>query len=121
MFVAGGISPEPAYDVEFWSCYEHIKKGVARTSNILECWHHKLNASFNSVHPNLAAFITTLSKNEQETYFNLTQMKGGVLFQVTGSDFKREFILKTLIENYENFDLDVFFKHLDRIMTFKTN
>ncbi len=95
MFVAGSERPEPSYLINIWSCFDRVKQGIDRTTNVLESWHHKLNDSFNCAHPNLAAFVNILCQNEQEVFFNLTQMKGVVFYDVTGSNFKKEFILKT--------------------------
>ncbi len=119
-FVAGEERPEPAFNVSFWSCYDRVISSVQRTTNTLEGWHRALNSSFNRSHPNLAAFVEVLRREEQRMYFNLTQIKNGLFLDPTEIDFKKEYHLKILCGNFKNFNIDSFFKLIDKLMTFKT-
>ncbi len=121
MFIRGETTENPMYDINFWSCYRRVLKDVPRTTNVLEGWHRALNASFNTAHPNLAALIQVISAEEQSIHFSVTQIKGGVNYNITGRDFKKEASIKCLLTDFQEYDFDVFVKLINRLMTFKTS
>ncbi len=111
--------PEPAFNVSFWSYYDRVISSIQRTINTLERWHRMLNSLFYWAPPNLAAGVKVLRREKQRMYFNLTQIKNG-LFWSNWNWFIKEYHLRILCENFKNFDVESFFKLIDKLMTSKT-
>ncbi len=91
-FIAGDQNPDPVYSINLWNCYYRVINSIPRTTNTLEDWHRGLNSSFNRALPNLAAFITVLSRDEQRIFVNMTQIKVGNYYEVNNMDFKKEYL-----------------------------
>ncbi len=119
-FIGGDINQEPSYEKIFWSCYQRVINSIPRTTNSLEGWHRQLNSSFNRSHLNLASFVNVLAREEQRIFVKLTQIKFGNYIEVVTSDFKKEYELKVVCENFYEFDLKNFLKLIDRLISFKT-
>ncbi len=91
---------------------------VPRTSNALESWHHVLNEFFPRAHPNITAFINTLCVIEQTNYIKMVQAKSGKL-EISRRDFKKE-ELKIACLSYNKFDIEIYFKMIEKFTGFKT-
>ncbi len=118
-FIASGVSPEPVYEIKFWSCYYRVVNEIPRTTNSLEGWHRQLNNSFNHPHPNFAAFVNVLCREEQRIFFRLTQIKNGNYIDVVCTNLKKEYELKLVCKNFKEFKIECFFKLIDDLVSFK--
>ncbi len=117
-FLPSDVNSAVGYNISFWSCYQRVIHSVPRTSNALESWHHVLNEFFPRAHPNIAAFINTLSVIEQTNYIKMVQAKSGKL-EISGRDFKKE-ELRIVCVNYNEFDIEIYFKMIEKFTGFKT-
>jgi hypothetical protein len=91
------------------SSYERVLKNIPRTTNTVEAWHRSINKDCQISHPNIARFIEMLKRQEEETRFNIIQISNGVCLPNVGADFKKEYYLRNVVENYYNFECDAYF------------
>ncbi len=118
-FISANDATSVGYNVSFWSCFQRVIHSIPKTSNALESWHHALNNFFSQAHPNIAAFINTLSVIEQTNYIKMIQSKNGNL-EVSERDFKKEEELRVICLHYNEFDIEKFLKVIEKLTGFKT-
>ncbi|CAN7949147.1 unnamed protein product, partial [Ixodes pacificus] len=62
------------FDIQQWN--QHQNRG-ARTNNLKEAWHRKINNMVGKVHRNLFAFVDLLQKDEATSRVSLLQLSNG--------------------------------------------
>ncbi|XP_077541781.1 uncharacterized protein LOC144153905 [Haemaphysalis longicornis] len=62
------------FDVQQWN---HYQNEGARTNNIKEAWHRKINNLLGKAHPNIYAFVELLKRDEATTRATLMQLANG--------------------------------------------
>lgn len=80
-----------------------------------------MNASFYTPHPNLARFVEFLRHEEENIFFKLTRVFGGIEFDLSNKNLKKEQKLQILIKEGGLLDENVYFKLLDSILEIKIN
>lgn len=79
----------PRYSPSLWSHYHSVLQGTARTNNISEGWHNRLQVVIGKDHPSFYAFLTELKKEQADSEIMLRQLQLGQKVR-KGQDPKRK-------------------------------
>ncbi|KAF7685032.1 hypothetical protein CDIK_4219, partial [Cucumispora dikerogammari] len=105
---------KPLFSISLWSCNTRIINNSPRTTNAVESWHRTIKRKFETPHPNMSKLLDTFQKEEELVTSKLIRSMNGKL-DILRKNFKKEFNLKIVIENYENYKNLSFFKALDSV------
>lgn len=67
----------PRYSPFLWSQYNAVLEQDARTNNISEGWHNRLQVVMGKDHPSFYAFLAELKKEQADTETMLRQLENG--------------------------------------------
>lgn len=67
----------PRYKPELWSQYQAVLDRTARTNNVSEGWHNRLQVIMGKKHPSMYAFLVELQKEQSDTTTMLEQLDLG--------------------------------------------
>ena len=106
---------EPIYQISFWNVYERIRNDEPRTNNAVEGWHSSFNRIAGTPHPNIARFVELIKDVENSTNYMLRQLMQGKYVNITYTDVNKEFKLKIIIKNFNNYERKAFHSALNLI------
>ena len=106
---------EPIYQISFWNVYERIRNDEPRTNNAVEGWHSSFNRNAGTPHPNIARFVELIKDVENSTNYMLRQLMQGKYVNITYTDVNKEFKLKIIIKNFNNYERKAFHSALNLI------
>ena len=67
----------PLFPLQVWNMYGRARDELPKTSNHVEGWHRRSNASRDGVHPNLWKFVRSLQREESLIRAEVQQAIGG--------------------------------------------
>lgn len=79
----------PRYAPSLWNQYDSVLTRTARTNNISEGWHNRLQVVIGKQHPSLYAFLVELKKEQGDTEILIRQIQIGQIVR-KGQDQKRK-------------------------------
>lgn len=80
---------QPHYSPLLWSQYHSVLQGTARTNNISEGWHNRLQVVIGKDHPSFYAFLVELAKEQADSEIMLRQLQLGQKIR-KGQDHRRK-------------------------------
>lgn len=108
----------PRYSPALWCQYNAVMQQTARTNNISEGWHNRLQVVMGKDHPSFYAFISELRKEQADTEIMIRQLQLGQKIR-KGQDpkrLKKEERMFAIVSQYdtyvENDDVMAYLKSL---------